>query len=247
MKAAGSAEGARLALNMWNMNFGGFSDGGVAANHVISFNWGGTINLYNAADYSWRGRFEVEGGENINISKNGVGSQRFEVTGIKNHFGNIRANEGLLEIDASAISTLFANNLYVSGGSFKNVGNLNVGALTLMRGTIVLGNDTGMIIVDGNLSKGDAPEDAGKISIDFSELTASGEYTLIEVLGDIIDFDREDALADFDLINLVEGANAELIWDGNSLVLSYTVPEPAAVAAILGAAALGFAALRRRK
>lgn len=116
-----------------------------------------------------------------------------------------------------------------------------------MRGTIVLGNDTGMIIVDGNLSKGDAPEDAGKISIDFSELTASGEYTLIEVLGDIIDFDREDALADFDLINLVEGANAELIWDGNSLVLSYTVPEPAAVAAILGAAALGFAALRRRK
>lgn len=116
-----------------------------------------------------------------------------------------------------------------------------------MRGTIVLGNDTGMIIVDGNLSKGDAPEDAGKISIDFSELTASGEYTLIEVLGDIIDFDKEDALADFDLINLVEGANAELIWDDNSLVLSYTVPEPAAVAAILGAAALGFAALRRRK
>ena len=247
MKAAGSAEGAKLMLNMWNMNFGGFSDGGVAANHVISFNWGGTINLYNAADYSWRGRFEVEGGENINISKNGVGSQRFEVTGIKNHFGNIRANEGLLEIDASAISTLFANNLYVSGGSFKNVGNLNVVALILTGGSIVLGNDTGMIIVDGNLSKGDAPEDAGKISIDFSELTASGEYTLIEVLGDIIDFDREDTLADFDLINLVEGANAELIWDGNSLVLSYTVPEPAAVAAILGAAALGFAALRRRK
>lgn len=247
MKAAGSAEGAKLMLNMWNMSIGGLSDGGVAANHVISFNWGGTINLYNAADYSWRGRFEVEGGENINISKNGVGSQRFEVTGIKNHFGNIRANEGLLEIDASAISTLFANNLYVSGGSFKNVGNLNVGALILTGGSIVLGNDTGMIIVDGNLSKGDAPEDAGKISIDFSELTASGEYTLIEVLGDIIDFDREDALADFDLINLVEGANAELIWDGNSLVLSYTVPEPAAVAAILGAAALGFAALRRRK
>ena len=247
MKAAGSAEGAKLMLNMWNMSIGGLSDGGVAANHVISFNWGGTINLYNAADYSWRGRFEVEGGENINISKNGVGSQRFEVTGIKNHFGNIRANEGLLEIDASAISTLFANNLYVSGGSFKNVGNLNVVALILTGGSIVLGNDTGMIIVDGNLSKGDAPEDAGKISIDFSELTASGEYTLIEVLGDIIDFDREDTLADFDLINLVEGANAELIWDGNSLVLSYTVPEPAAVAAILGAAALGFAALRRRK
>lgn len=248
MKAAGSAEGAKLMLNMWNMSIGGFSDGGVKANHYISLNWGGTLSLTNSSDYSWRGSFGIySGDDNINISKSGAGAQKFEVTGITNHFNNIHVNEGLLEIDASAISTLFANNLYVSGGSFKNVGNLNVGALILTGGSIVLGNDTGMIIVDGNLSKGDAPEDAGKISIDFSELTASGEYTLIEVLGDIIDFDREDALADFDLINLVEGANAELIWDGNSLVLSYTVPEPAAVAAILGAAALGFAALRRRK
>lgn len=248
MKAAGSAEGAGLTLNMWNMNIGGLSDGGVRANHYISLNWGGTLSLTNSSDYSWRGSFGIySGDDNINISKNGAGAQKFEVTGITNHFNNIYVNEGLLEIDASAISTLFANNLCINGGSFRNVGNLNVGALTLMRGTIVLGDDTGMIIVDGNLSKGDAPGDAGKISIDFSELTASGEYTLIEVLGDIVDFDKDDALADFDLINLIEGANAELIWDGNSLVLSYTVPEPAAVAAILGAAVLGFAALRRRK
>lgn len=243
MKAAGSAEGARLTLNMWNMSIGGFSDGGVKANHYISFNWGGTVNLTNSADYSWRGVFAIYS-DNINISKGGAGAQKFELTGITNHFNNVRANEGLLEIDASAISTLFANNLYVSGGSFKNVGNLNVGALTLTNGSIVLGNDTGAIIVDGNLGKG---ENASKISIDFSDLTASGDYTLIEVLGEITDFNTGDALADFDLINLAEGANAELAWNGNSLALSYTVPEPAAIAAILGAAALGFAALRRRK
>lgn len=245
MKAAGSTEGARLVLNMWNMSIGGFSDGGVKANHYISFNWGGTVNLTNSADYSWRGVFAIySGDDNINISKGGAGAQKFELTGITNHFNNVRANEGLLEIDASAISTLFANNLYVSGGSFKNVGNLNVGALTLTNGSIVLGNDTGTIIVDGNLGKG---ENAGKISIDFSDLTVSGDYTLIEVLGEITDFNTGDALADFDLINLAEGANAELAWNGNSLALSYTVPEPAAIAAILGAAALGFAALRRRK
>ena len=245
MKAAGSAEGAKLTLNMWNMSIGGFSDGGVKANHYISFNWGGTVNLTNSADYSWRGAFAIySDDDNINISKGGAGAQKFELTGITNHFNNVRANEGLLEIDSSAISTLFANNLYVSGGSFKNVGNLNVGALTLTNGSIVLGNDTGTIIVDGNLGKG---ENAGKISIDFSDLTVSGDYTLIEVLGEITDFNTGDALADFDLINLAEGANAELAWDGNSLALSYTVPEPAAIAAILGAAALGFAALRRRK
>ena len=245
MKAAGSAEGAKLMLNMWNMSIGGFSDGGVKANHYISFNWGGTVNLTNSADYSWRGAFAIySADDNINISKGGAGAQKFEMTGITNHFNNVRANEGLLEIDSSAISTLFANNLYVSGGSFKNVGNLNVGALTLTNGSIVLGNDTGTIIVDGNLGKG---ENAGKISIDFSDLTVSGDYTLIEVLGEITDFNTGDALADFDLINLAEGANAELAWDGNSLALSYTVPEPAAIAAILGAAALGFAALRRRK
>ena len=245
MKAAGSAEGARLTLNMWNMSIGGFSDGGVKANHYISFNWGGTVSLTNSSDYSWRGAFAIySGNDNINISKDGAGAQKFELTGLTNHFNNVRANEGLLEIDASAISTLFANNLYVSGGSFKNVGNLNVGALTLTGGSIVLGNDTGMIIVDGNLSKGG---NTGKISIDFSDLTASGDYTLIEVLGEITDFNTGDALADFDLINLAEGANAELAWNGNSLALTYTVPEPAAIAAILGAAALGFAALRRRK
>ncbi len=245
MKAAGSAEGAKLTLNMWNMSIGGFSDGGVKANHYISFNWGGTVNLTNSADYSWRGAFAIySDDDNINISKGGAGAQKFELTGITNHFNNVRANEGLLEIDSSAISTLFANNLYVSGGSFKNVGNLNVGALTLTNGSIVLGNDTGTIIVDGNLGKG---ENAGKISIDFSDLTVSGDYTLIEVLGEITDFNTGDALADFDLINLAEGANVELAWDGNSLALSYTVPEPAAIAAILGAAALGFAALSRRK
>ena len=69
----------------------------------------------------------------------------------------------------------------------------------------------------------------------------------MEIAGALSGFDTGDALVDFNLINLVEGANAELAWNGNSLVLSYTVPEPSIAAAALGAIALGFAALRRRK
>ncbi len=243
MKAAGSSEGARLTLNMWNMSIGGFSDGGVKANHYISFNWGGTVSLTNSSDYSWRGGFGIySGNDDISISKGGAGAQKFEVTSITNHFNNIYANEGLLEINASAISSSFANKLILNGGTFKNVGDISFGAIDFKQGSIMLGNDSGTIIVAGDAVKG-----SEKISLDFAELTQSGEYTLLEIAGALSGFDTGDALVDFNLINLVEGANAELAWNGNSLVLSYTVPEPSIAAAALGAIALGFAALRRRK
>ena len=69
----------------------------------------------------------------------------------------------------------------------------------------------------------------------------------MEVGGNLINFDTDNALTNFELSNLEEGALAELAWNDKSLVLSYTVPEPATVAALLGIAALGFALIRRRK
>ncbi len=243
MKAANGAEGARVAFNMWNMTIGGISDGGVTAKHFISFNWGGTITLNNAADYSWSGDIGIySGDDNINISKNGVGAQKFVVKSLTNHFNKIAVNQGLFEIDTSAITGQFANNLTLAGGSFKNTGDVNVKTLVLTNGEIVLGNDSGTIIVTENAEIGDS-----KIYLNFKELTQSGEYTILEVGGDLINFDADNALSNFELSNLEEGALAELAWNDNSLVLSYTVPEPAAVAALLGIAALGFALIRRRK
>lgn len=243
MKAANGAEGAQVAFYMWNMTIGGISDGGVTAKHYISFNWNGTLTLNNAADYSWSGDIGIySGGDNINISKNGAGAQKFIVKSLTNHFNKIAVNQGLFEIDTSAITSQFANNLTLAGGSFKNTGDVNVKTLVLTNGEILLGNDSGTIIVTENAEIGDS-----KISLNFKELTQSGEYTILEVGGDLINFDTDNALTNFELSNLEEGALAELAWNDKSLVLSYTVPEPAAVAALLGIAALGFALIRRRK
>lgn len=243
MKAANGAEGAQVAFYMWNMTIGGISDGGVTAKHYISFNWGGILTLNNAADYSWSGDIGISSGDdNISISKNGVGAQKFIVKSLTNHFNRIEVNQGLFEIDTSAITSQFANNLILAGGSFKNTGDVNVKSLVLTNGEILLGNDSGTIIVTENAEIGDS-----KISLNFKELTQSGEYTILEVGGDLINFDTDNALTNFELSNLEEGALAELAWNGNSLVLSYTVPEPATVAALLGIAALGFALIRRRK
>ena len=243
MKAANGAEGAQVAFKMWNMTIGGISDGGVTAKHYISFNWGATITLNNAADYSWSGDIGIYSeDDNINISKNGVGAQKFVVKSLTNHFNKIAVNKGLFEIDTSAITSQFANNLTLVGGSFKNTGDVNVKTLVLTNGEILLGNDSGTIIVTENAEIGDS-----KISLNFKELTQSGEYTILEVGGDLINFDTDNALTNFELSNLEEGALAELAWNDNSLVLSYTVPEPATVAALLGIAALGFALIRRRK
>ena len=243
MKAANGAEGAQVAFYMWNMTIGGISDGGVTAKHYISFNWGGILTLNNAADYSWSGDIGISSGDdNISISKNGVGAQKFIVKSLTNHFNRIEVNQGLFEIDTSAITSQFANNLILAGGSFKNTGDVNVKSLVLTNGEILLGNDSGTIIVTENAEIGDS-----KISLNFKELTQSGEYTILEVGGDLINFDTDNALTNFELSNLEEGALAELAWNDNSLVLSYTVPEPATVAALLGIAALGFALIRRRK
>ena len=59
-------------------------------------------------------------------------------------------------------------------------------------------------------------------------------------------FDVDDANTDFIAKNLY-GALADFVWDGNSLFVTFTqIPEPAALAAIIGAAALLFALRRKR-
>ena len=64
--------------------------------------------------------------------------------------------------------------------------------------------------------------------------------------GSLEGFDVDDANANFVAKNL-SGALADFAWDGNNLSVTFTqVPEPAAIAAFFGAAAL-ILALRRRR
>ena len=89
----------------------------------------------------------------------------------------------------------------------------------------------------------------GLIEIDFDGLNGAdyiGDTFDLITAGSLYGFDVDDANADFIAKNL-SGALADFAWDGNNLSVTFTqVPEPAAIAAFFGAAAL-ILALRRRR
>ena len=67
------------------------------------------------------------------------------------------------------------------------------------------------------------------------------------ILEDVITYETGSSMAG----TVFEGNTSGIQWEADfgdtSLSVSFTVPEPATVAAVLGAAALAFAAYRRRK
>lgn len=89
----------------------------------------------------------------------------------------------------------------------------------------------------------------GLIEIDFAGLNGAdyiGDTFDLITAGSFVGFDLDDANAYFVAKNLY-GALADFAWDGNSLSVTFTqIPEPAALAAFIGAAALLFALRRKR-
>lgn len=105
--------------------------------------------------------------------------------------------------------------------------------------------DEPLIRIDGNLKRADQFDMLSEIVFDFNwgyEDYAPGEYTLISVGGDIIGFDGDDGIS----IVGINDIKWSLEWKGNDLVL-VGVPEPANVAAVLGALALAAVAYARRR
>ena len=105
--------------------------------------------------------------------------------------------------------------------------------------------DAPLIRIDGNLKRADQFDMLSEIVFDFNwgyEDYAPGEYTLLSVGGDIIGFDDGDGIS----IASIDQTKWSLEWKGNDLVL-VGVPEPANVAAVLGALALAAAAYARRR
>ena len=88
----------------------------------------------------------------------------------------------------------------------------------------------------------------GPIEIDFDGLDGSEyigkSYELISSPSGIGTLDS-DANVDFIATNLT-GALADFAWKDNILSVTFTVPEPASIAALFGLAVLAFA-VRRRK
>lgn len=104
--------------------------------------------------------------------------------------------------------------------------------------------DAPLIRIDGNLKRADQFDMLSEIVFEFNwgyEDYAPGEYTLISVGGDVVGFD--DGGISIMGINDIKWS---IEWKGKDLVL-VGVPEPANVAAVLGALALAAVAYARRR
>ena len=75
-------------------------------------------------------------------------------------------------------------------------------------------------------------------------ISANGGELILE---DVITYETGSSMAGTVFEGNTSGIQWEAVFGDTSLSVSFTVPEPAAVAAVLGAAALAFAAYRRRK
>lgn len=104
--------------------------------------------------------------------------------------------------------------------------------------------DEPLIRIDGNLKREDQFNMLSEIVFDFNgdyDDYAPGEYTLLSVGGDIIGFD-DGGIS----ILAIDETKWTSKWKGNDFVL-VAVPEPANVAAVLGALALAAVAYAKRR
>ena len=166
---------------------------------------------------------------------------------------------GTVEVESGTLimhSTAALGKLTMTGGAFGGIdGGVKVSEAEWLGGDIVfhnaeafMGGSPDKITVDGTFAK----TGEGKIGVDFSGLDASifaedGNLVFDLITANALKGFSADANDDFAAKNLL-GAVADFAWAGNTLTVSFSqVPEPAAVAAIFGALALGLAAWRRRK
>ena len=166
---------------------------------------------------------------------------------------------GTVEVESGTLimhSTAALGKLTMTGGAFGGIdGGVKVSEAEWLGGDIVfhnaeafMGGSPDKITVDGTFAK----TGEGKIGVDFSGFDASifvedGNLVFDLITANALKGFSADANDDFAAKNLL-GAVADFAWAGNTLTVSFSqVPEPAAVAAIFGALALGLAAWRRRK
>lgn len=187
---------------------------------------------------------------NIDTTLNVVmdGSKKQILSGANDFKGTITVKGGTLLLNTA--SGAKHGILTMTDGAFGAYGNANVEAIAYQGGSFYVDADAiangYSITTDGAFTK--ATEE--QVFIDFDGLDASaydGTYSLITAASFIDATGNALTAADFAAKNLLNGS-ANFVIDGNTLKVSFAaVPEPATVAAILGAVALAFAAYRRRK
>ena len=247
-------------------SFGGVSGTNAAAKLGVDGTEGAVANstlvLTNTDAQSFAGKLydsyersgsTVQGTLNIVMNGSVDGVQTF--SGENTFTGYIQVESGKLLVKSAMDST--HGKLSLNGGSVGAIDSLNVSSAEWNGGRLSYFNSGNsapeLIAVAGDFAK----NASGKIVVDFNGFDAS------EVVDDDIWFDilsagsltgfSDDANDDFGFTGLGDDSiRAIFKWSdsGSSKMLSVsfaTVPEPAAIAAVLGAVALAFAVRRGRK
>ena len=243
---------------------GGLSSGGLRGEIAASMNGG--IEFRNATACEWIGTFSAGEGVEFNISMNAAdarnGAQTLKFTG-KGYEGatdlnDVTVNSGRLNLGMH--SGMKGNRLSVIGadGTFSPtaIDSGDIGTATFAEGEWYAGKialdiegeaSYDKIVFEGNLEK-----TGNNISLELS----FDEYTIAELIGasggDEFILSDMIAYADGSSIEgtVLSGSSGRINWEAafgeTSMSVAFSaVPEPSEIAAVFGAAALAFAALRR--
>lgn len=254
MKAANVGDTGRWRISNATTTIGGLS-GESTSVHQIYIDNDTSITFTNKSDYSWNGLItDADSGAanakkfNIVMDASATGKQTMSITG--GSLNDITLNGGKFVLSSTTATTATTGKVSLNGGYF-GVGNTSTainsaewtsGGLLFDMAAIKNGYK---ITIENAFTK----NVDGLIEIDFDGLNGADyiddTFELLSA-GSLEGFDVDDANADFVAKNLY-GALADFVWNGNSLSVTFTqIPEPAAIAAVIGAAAL-ILALRRRR
>lgn len=187
--------------------------------------------------------------DNVAFIMDGSGTQTLSLSGNTAGIVGVTIKNGTLYYSNSDSS----GKLVMEGGKFGAVNGSaefdsavwSGGKISYANHEAFLGGTPEMIIINGEFEK--ALD--GQIAIDFEGLDATAliGYSFDLISADSIKGFLDDANDDFVAENL-KNALADFAWNGGTLQVTFTqVPEPAALAALIGAFALLFAIRRRRK
>lgn len=187
--------------------------------------------------------------DNVAFIMDGSGTQTLSLSGNTAGIVGVTIKNGTLYYSNSDSS----GKLVMEGGKFGAVNGSaefdsavwSGGKISYANHEAFLGGTPEMIIINGEFEK--ALD--GQIAIDFEGLDATDliGYSFDLISADSIKGFLDDANDDFVAENL-KNALADFAWNGGTLQVTFTqVPEPAALAALIGAFALLFAIRRRRK
>lgn len=246
---------------LFDLDIGGLNSSGKAVYMTTAKNGTVGINFNNNssgvfAGGSFEGVFATESGvsSQLNINMNGSGTQSITIykaaNGSQHGFENDLDGKKDMSIGIVTVNSgkfimnteVAVDNLYVYGGTLQFSSPEKIGGLTIDSGESVT------LLFDGTIKTGDLFIGANPIDIVFSaEDLASQQITVFEFDYLVDNIDLESIFTAHDESGKILEGNFELVGEMSGAgSLIYNVPEPEAVAALLGIAVLVFA-LRRRK